>query len=312
MDRPAISWDHWRSFLAVLDEGSLSAAARALGLTQPTLGRHIDQLETSLATALFTRAQDGVTPTPLARSLQGQARDMSLAAATLLRTASAPEAEARGTIRLAASEIVGGEVLPPMLSRFAARYPGIGIELALDNRNADLLRQTADLAIRMVRPVQGALVMRTLGRAELGLYAHRSYLLQNPVPVDFDQLLAHALIGPETMRGLAGVSMAGRPVTPAMFRHRCENDLAQLALIRAGLGIGICQTAIAARSPDLVRILPEEIRFELTPYLVMHEDLRGNRRIRLLADHLAEDCRAFWAGSGAVILGAAHDDKGGD
>ena len=305
-----ISWDHWRSFLAVLDEGSLSGAARSLGLTQPTLGRHIDQLEAGLDARLFTRAQGGVLATPVARSLEPQARAMQVAAAAMVR-ASTAEGEARGTVRLAASEIVGAEVLPPILSRFAETYPGIVVELVLDNRNADLLQQTADLAVRMVRPVQKALVMRALGTVELGLYAHRGYLERRGLPKSVGQLAGHALIGPETARGLGGVTLGGRAVTPDWFTHRCENDLGQLAMLRAGLGIGICQRGIAAQSPDLVQVLAEEVRLTLSPHLVLHEALRDVVRIRLMADHLVAECRAIWA-STAVVLGAAHHDEGGD
>lgn len=289
-----ISWDHWQSFLAVLDEGSLSAAARRLRLTQPTLGRHIDQLEAALGVVLFTRAQDGVTPSGMARALEDQARAMQAAAAALARAASAPEAAERGTVRLAASEVVGAEVLPGVLAEFSARHPGIGIELLLDNRNVDLVRQTADLAVRMVRPTQKALVIRPLGVAGLGLYAHRDYLARAGVPEDVAALEGHALVGPESARALAGVAIGGVPVTPDWFRHRCDSDLGQIALVRAGMGIGVFQHAVARRDAALVRVLPE-VELTLAPHLVFHEALKGTARVRLLADHLAEALRRFWA-----------------
>jgi DNA-binding transcriptional LysR family regulator len=307
-----ISWDHWRSFLAVIDEGSLSGAARSLGLTQPTLGRHVDALEAALEVRLFSRAPDGMLPTPAALMLQDQARQMQETAAALLRAASADEDAAQGTVRLAASEVVGAEILPPILAEFAARFPRIEVELLLDNRNADLLRQTADIAVRMVRPVQKALVMRPLGRAELGLFAHGSYVERCGLPAAVSDLRGHRLIGPEGRRGLAGVMLGGEQVTPDWFGYRCESDLGQLALLRAGVGIGICQHAVARRDPNLLPVLPDEVAFALEPHLVYHEALRGVARIRLLADHLASACKGVWALSGAVVLGAAHDDEGGD
>jgi DNA-binding transcriptional LysR family regulator len=312
MTRGPISWDHWRSFLAVIDEGSLTGAARSLGLTQPTLGRHVDALEAALQSRLFSRAPDGMLPTPAALALEDQARQMQATAAALSRAASAAEDAAQGTIRLAASEIVGAEILPPILADFAARHPRIEIELLLDNRNADLLRQTADIAVRMVRPVQKALVMRALGRAELGLYAHRDHVRRAGRPDSMADLRQHRLIGPEGWRGLAGVTIGGVPVTPDWFHFRCDSDFGQLALLRAGLGIGICQHAIARRDPDLLPILPENVAFALEPHLVYPEALRGLARIRLLAEHLARACAQVWAGSGPVVLGAAHHDKGGD
>jgi DNA-binding transcriptional LysR family regulator len=290
-----ISWDHWQSFLAVIDEGSLSGAARALGLTQPTLGRHVDALEASLGLRLFSRAPEGMLPTPAALALVDQARQMQATAASLLRTAEAGEDAAQGTIRLAASEIVGAEILPAILADFAALHPQLEIELVLDNRNADLLRQGADIAVRMVRPTQKALVMRPLGRAELGLYARRDHAARHGLPGTVEELRRHRLIGPESPRGLAGVTIGGVQVTPDWFHYRCDSDLGQLALLRAGLGIGICQRAIATREPDLVPVLPEAFAFALEPHVVYPEALRGDARIRLLADHLSAACKAILA-----------------
>ena len=152
MISPDLGWELWRSFLAVTETGSLSAAARSLRLTQPTLGRHVDALEATLGAPLFTRSQHGLQPTSLALSLVPHAEAMASAADNLLRTASGEAEGERGTVRLAASEIVGIEVLPAMLGRFREAHPGIALELALSNRNEDLLRRDADIAVWMVRP----------------------------------------------------------------------------------------------------------------------------------------------------------------
>jgi DNA-binding transcriptional LysR family regulator len=147
----------------------------------------------------------------------------------------------------------------------------------------------------MVRPVQKALVMRPLGRAGLGLYAHRGYVGRYGLPAALSDLRSHRLIGPESRRGLADVMIGGQPVTPDWFSYRCDSDLGQLALVRSGLGIGICQNAVARREPDLMAVLPDTLSFGLEPHLVYHEALRGIARIRLLADHLATACKAFWS-----------------
>jgi DNA-binding transcriptional LysR family regulator len=288
------SWDHWRSFLAVVEEGSLSGAARRLGLTQPTLGRHVDALEASVGAALFLRAQAGLVPTDLALSLMPEARAMAAAAATMRRRASAPgEAEA-GRVRLAASEVVGAEVLPALLLDFALQFPRIGIDLVLGNRNEDLLRNEADIAVRMVAPTQGALVARRIGAVRLGLYAHRDYLARRGVPAEPAALWDHALIGPESVRAIAGFTIADRSIDPAMFTYRTDNDLAQLSLLRAGLGIGVCQTGIAEREDSLLPVLRGSVAFRLEPWLVMHEDLRAIRRLRLLYDFLAAALPVIW------------------
>ncbi len=287
-------WDHWRSFLAVVDEGSLSAAARKLGLTQPTLGRHVDALEVSVGAALFLRAQSGLVPTDLALSLVPEARSMALAAATLRRRASAPEAAEAGRVRLAASDVVGAEILPPVLADFAARFPLIGVDLVLSNRNEDLLRHQADLAVRMVAPTQSALVARRIGTVRLGLFAHRDYAARRGLPASVGELDDHLLIGPESAGALAGVQIGTRKADPAMFAYRTDNDLAQLALLRAGLGIGVCQDGIAERDDALVPVLRGTVAFRLEPWLVMHEDLRGLRRVRLLYDFLAASLPVLW------------------
>jgi len=289
-----LSWDHWRSFLAVVDEGSLSGAARVLGLTQPTLGRHIAQMETALKTGLFLRAPSGLIATDVALSLVPQARVMAAAAATLRRTASSGAGAASGTVRIAASEVVGAEVLPPLLAAFAQDHPAIAIELVLSNRNEDLLRHDADIAVRMQRPTQAALLARRLGSVPLGLYAHSRYAARRGLPDRLESLTDHALIGPESLRGLASLTLGDRPVTPALFTYRSDSDLAQLALLRAGLGIGICQDGIAARDPALLPVLSGQVCVTLDAWLVMHEDLRASRRVRLLYDFLAQSLGQLW------------------
>ena len=168
------SWDHYRTLLEVLAEGSLSGAARTLGLSQPTVGRHIEALEAELGTPLFTRSTGGLAPTDAALALRPHAEAMAAAAEALVRTASGERNAVRGVIRVTAAEIVGVEVLPPMLTSFHETYPDVTIELALANRQEDLLRREADIAVRMVRPSQGALLARRVGPfPRLGLYAHR-------------------------------------------------------------------------------------------------------------------------------------------
>lgn len=283
-----IGWELWRSFLAALDTGSLSAAARRLGLTQPTLGRHVAELEAAIGTALFTRAPTGLTPTAAALALLPHAEAMAAAAEALRRAASGEAEGETGTVRLAASEIVAIEVLPPLLAAFRDAHPGIAIELSVSNRQEDLLRRDADIAVRMTRPLQEALIARRIGEVRIGLYAHRSYAASHPLPRDQAELFGHALIGVDRdIDRLKGIVIAGRQVEAGDFSWRSDSDIAQLAALRAGFGIGPCQQPIARRCPDLLPVLPEEIAFALEIWLVMHEDQRASRRIRLLFDHLA-------------------------
>jgi len=282
-------WELYRSFLAVMREGSLSAAARALGMTQPSLGRHMRELETALGTALFARSPQGLVPTPLARELVPHAQAMASASAALQRTASAGRGEVSGTVRITASEVIGAEVLPPILAAFRERHPGIVIELVLSNASADLLRRDADIAVRMVQPTQEALVARRLGSVALGLFAHRRYLEAHGRPSLLAELADHSLIGFDTeMPYIRRMRADGLPYVRERFSLRTDSDLAALAAIRAGYGLGIMQVNLARRDPQLVHLLADELAIPLETWVVMHEDLRQSLRVRRLFEHVAE------------------------
>jgi DNA-binding transcriptional LysR family regulator len=289
-------WELYRSFLAVVRDGSLSGAARSLALTQPTIGRHVDALEQALDVALFTRSQHGLMPTAAALDLVPHAEAMASAAEALIRAASGEAEAARGTVRLTASDIVGAEILPPILTDFRERHPGIAIELALTNKTEDLLLHEADIAMRMTRPTQAALVARRIGVVKVGLYAHRRYAEAHGLPDSLEAAAGHAVIGFDrdmtSFRSLTGGTV---PISREAFALRCDNDLAQLAALRAGYGIAGCQLAIAARDPDLLPVLHDKLMFQLEMWAVMHEDLRASRRVRLLFDHLVEQLAAFVA-----------------
>src|SRR6476646_935187 len=160
MPSSSLDWEICRSFLAVLREGNLSRAARALRLTQPTVGRHIDEIERALSVSLFVRSPQGLSPTDAAFNLRPHAEAMEAAAGAFVRAASGGTEEVLGTIRITASEFFGIEVLPPILTEFRNEHPGIVIELVATNRTEDLLRREADIAVRMVRPSQAALIAR--------------------------------------------------------------------------------------------------------------------------------------------------------
>jgi len=290
-------WDHYRSFLAVVTTGSLSGAARTLGLTQPTVGRHIEALEAALGgAALFTRSPGGPPPTETALALKPHAEAMAHAAEALVRTASGEADAVRGSIRLTASEIVGAEVLPAILTDFREDHPEVAIELMLSNKSEDLLRREADIAVRMVRPTQDALLAKRLGTVALGLFAHRSYIQRHGEPTSVADA-DHAAIGYDREASVSWAAEALKiPARRDFFSFRSDSDLAQLAALRAGFGVGGCQLGIARRDPNMVRVLPT-LGFELEMWVVMHEDLKSNRRMRLLFDHLVSALAAYVATS---------------
>ena len=288
-------WEHYRTMLAVIREGSLSAAARLLGLTQPTIGRHIDALEEALGFALFTRSQGGLVPTESALSLAPHAEAMASAADALRRAASGEAEEDRGTVRITASEMIGAEVLPPILARFRETHPRIVIELMLSNRSEDLLQREADIAIRMIRPTQTALLAKKIGELSIGLHAHRNYAQAHGLPTRIEDLSGHALIGYDKEASVRRPIKLGVEFSRDLFSFRSDSDLAQFAALKAGYGIGMCQLGLGRLHPDLVPVLQTEIHFELDVWVVMHEDHKTSLRMRLMFDHLAKELGEYVA-----------------
>lgn len=287
MSEAGPSWDLYEAFLAVMRTGSLSGAARDLGVAQPTVRRQVEQLEAQLGVVLFTRVPNGLQPTDLAAAMLPYTESLAATTRALVRSISGPTGADRGTVRISCSEIMGVEVLPPMLAALQRERPHLQVELAVTNRTEDLLRRDADLAVRMVEPTQDGLLRRRAGRIELGLFATASYLAAHPPPATLAELRHdHALIGSDrSSLTIAALAHAGLPTTPRDYALRSDSDVAQLACVRAGLGIGVCQVLLSRAPVPLVRVLPT-LSFHLDAWVVMHEDLRAMSRMRLVFDHL--------------------------
>lgn len=290
-------WSLYRSFLAVMREGSLSRAAALLDLSQPTLGRHVEALEQVLGGApLFTRHPRGLMPTENAHAILPHIEAMDAAADAALRAASAPASSLSGVVRIAASEVVGAEVLPGILAPLREAHPGLVFELSLSSRAADLLRRDSDIAVRMVRPTQGSLVAVKAGTVKVALYAHRLYAARHGLPRTPDDLGAHALIGFDRADPFLARAAGALKLDRAMFALRVDNDLAALAALRAGFGIGACQQPIAARDADLLPVLPRGVAFDMEIWIVMHGALKRVARMAAVFDHLARQMRAYARG----------------
>ncbi|KRA84066.1 LysR family transcriptional regulator [Altererythrobacter sp. Root672] len=292
------SWDLYRTVLTVLREGSLSGAARTLGLTQPTVARHVDALEQAIGAKLFVRTQRGLSPTDRALALMPFAELMESTSSALVRAAGSQAGTIAGTVRISASEVVSVEHLPPILMRMRQRHPALVLELVVSNAVDDLLQRRADIAVRMAAPVQQALVTKRLGSLTLGLYAHRDYLERRRTPVTMEELAQHDLIGFD-IETPAIRALVNR--FPAFERHlfalRVDSDVAQLAAIRAGFGIGVCQVAVAARDANLCRLLPDTFGVDLPVWIAMHEDLRTSERYREVFDSLVAELGSIVGGT---------------
>ncbi|HKO73026.1 MAG TPA: LysR family transcriptional regulator [Bradyrhizobium sp.] len=294
MDKIDLSWDLYRTFLAVFREGSFSKAARGIGISQPTASRHIEVLEAAIGARLFARRPGGLVPTEAARELLSDAEAMAAAAGALQRASSGGKRDERGIVRLTAAELIGHEVLPDILSPFCQRYPSIVLELKLSNRNEDVLRGDADIAIRMARPSQQALLARRIGVVKLGLFAHRSYVAVFGTPKTPADISGHRLIGFDKDQYILRSADGGAPPpSRAQFGFRCDSAPMQAAALRAGIGIGSLHLNTARRDANLIRVLEKSFTFTREMWLVMHEDAKATRRVRLLFDHLVEGLTAY-------------------
>lgn len=283
-------WRLVRSFLAALDHGSLLGAARTLKMSQPTLGRHIAELESQLGVVLFERTGRGLLPTATALHLSEAARSMEAGALQLERTLSGVQTQTAGTVRITASVPVAVHMLPPLLASLRQVLPDIQIELVSSNQVSNLLRREADIALRMVRPDQSSLIAKKIGNVGLGAYAHRNYLARRGVPRKATDLLLHELIGSDADPSiLLGFQAMGYPVTRESFALRTDDFIVQWQAVRAGLGVGFVADYVARSDPEVVRVLPGLLKIPSLPmWLAVHREIRGNRRIRAVYDFLAQ------------------------
>ena len=288
-------WDLYRSLLFVLETGSLSAAARELGLTQPTIGRHVETLENLLGQQLFTRSPQGLLPTEAALALRPFAEVMAATSAALLRAATESGDRIGGTVRISASEVVGVEILPSILAGLHERYPDLVIELSTTDTIEDILHRQADVAVRMAPPSQDALVARRIGSIPLGLHAHRRYVARHGMPDSMEALAHHSFVGFDRHTAYVRAMAARYPILSSLrYVFRADSNLAQLAAIRAGLGIGMCQIGLVRDNPDIVRLMPD-FQLPLETWVAMHEDLKSSRRCRVVFDALVEGLLAYSA-----------------
>lgn len=303
----SISWDDQRIFLAVLEEGSLSGAARRLGVSHPTVRSRLEALEAALGTVLFTRSVNGLTPTDSAEALREPARTMAMASDLFIRHASGTPGEIAGVVRISVPEFMGIEVIPAMLRVLRDTHPAIRIELSLSNAPADLLAQEVDVAVRTVSPKQEALVAKKVASIPLGFFASVDYLERRGVPQTFEDLGRHDMIGPDrTLSDLALVERLEAGFSQVRFVLRTDSHPAQIAAARAGIGIAVAQVPVGLRDPRLRQVLPDVTALVLDTWVVTHENLSKVPRVRAVFDSLI----AAFAGYGERELRASSSTAG--
>ena len=282
-------WNQLKAFLATAQTGSLSAAARQLGLTQPTLGRQVAAIEQHLGVTLFERVGKGLTLTTTGHELLEHARAMGAAAEALGLAASGRSQSLGGVVSVSASDAVAAWLLPPIVRRLRGQEPGIAIEVIASNALSDLLRREADIAIRHVKPEQPELIARRIREATAGFYASEDWVRTHGHPRTAAEAATLPFVGSD--RGgqyLRYLQQHGLPVTEASFCSYAEHSVAHWALVQQGLGVGVMMDEIARSTPGIVRVLDELPPVRFPVWLVSHRELRTARRIRVVFEALAQ------------------------
>ncbi len=282
-------WSLIRSFLAALEAGSLLGAARALNTSQPTVGRHIAELESQLGLVLFERTGRGLVPTANALQLADAARAMEAGALQLARSVSGTQARVGGTVRITASQPVACYLMPSVLADMRRAIPDIQVELEASNAVSNLLRREADIALRMVRPDQASLVAKRLGLVTLGAYASQAYVARRGAPRQPTDLFKHELIGYDKIDDIVrGFRAYDQAITMEAFALRSDDLIVHWQALRAGLGIGFIANYLGQSDPDVQRVLPTMELPSLPMWLTVHREIRTSQRIRAVYDFLAK------------------------
>ncbi len=286
---PDFDWSLINTFLAALEAGSLLGAARRLGCSQPTVGRQLAALELQLGTLLFERTARGLVPTAAAARLVEAAQRMRAGADDLARQVQASRVELRGSVRISASQPVAVWLLPALLRRLRQALPEIEVELVASNAQSNLLRREADIALRMVRPVQSSLIARRIGTLAIGAFAHQDYLRRCGEPQRPADLLRHEVLGDD--RGDAirrGYGRLGLDDAAQRFALRTDDLVVYWEALRAGLGIGFVAAFVARTDPQVRAVLPGLALPALPIWLTVHREIRGSPPIRAVYDFLAD------------------------
>ena len=293
MNWAAISfdWNQVRAFLATVEEGTLSGAARALRLTQPTLGRQVAALEESLNITLFERVGKSLILTQAGMDLLEHVRAMGEAANRISLSAAGHVQEVQGEVRISVADSYAAYILPDILKRLRKEAPGLTIDIVAENRVSDLRRREADIAIRHMRPEDPELIGKRLRDGTGSFYASTDWLDRNGRPKTLAELEKIEMIGidqPERM--VAELNKRGIPVSHMNFLIRTLNSVVAWEMVRRGLGVGVGSDLVAAGTPEVEKLQIEELAPITFPnWLVTHRELRNSRRIRVVFDLLAEE-----------------------
>jgi DNA-binding transcriptional LysR family regulator len=292
MDRRAIKfdWNQARAFLVTAEEGSLSAAARALDMTQPTVGRQVAALEAELGVLLFERTNSGLVLTQNGIDLMAQVQAMGSAATNLSLLASGHAETVEGSVCISATEMIAAYTLPAIIEKIRNKWPKIEIEIIASSDTSDLSRREADIAIRNYRPTQQELIAKRIQNTLGHLYASKSYiktLKHRQSPQDLNNAI---FLGVDhSNRIISYLNRFGFQLSLNNFPVIVANHLVQWEMVKQGIGIGFMTAHIGDAESSVERVLPTLPAFETETWLVAHRELKTSRRLRIVFDYLAEE-----------------------
>jgi len=292
MDRYAIKfdWNRARAFLVTAEEGSLSAAARTLGMAQPTVGRQVSALEAELGVSLFERTNSGLILTPSGTDLLAQVKTMADAAANVYRLASGHAEAVEGSVCITATEMIAAFALPPIIEKLHKQWPKIEIEIIASSDTSDLSRREADIAIRNYRPTQQELIAKRVKNTSGHLYAAKSYLQNLEYRRSPQDLNNAVFLGVDRSNSVISyLNKSGFELSSSNFPLIVANHLVQWQMVKHGNGIGFMMADVGDAEPLVERVLPTFPAFEKETWLVAHRELKTSRRLRVVFDYLAAE-----------------------
>ncbi|WP_066262526.1 LysR family transcriptional regulator [Hydrogenophaga flava] len=284
-----LDWNQLKAFLETAETGSLSAAARKLGLTQPTLSRQVAAIEQRMGVTLFERVGKSMVLTPTGMDLLEHARAMGAAADALGLAATGRSQAVGGVVSVSASDAVAAMLLPPLVKKLREQEPGIAVEVIPSNALSDLLRREADIAVRHVKPEQPELIARFIREATAHFYASEAWVKTHGHPRSAEDAAHLPFVGSDRQGQYLGyLRMHGLNLSEANFSCYADHTVAHWALVQQGLGIGAMMEEIARDTPGMVRVLDDLPPIRFPVWLVTHRELRTSRRIRVVFEALAE------------------------
>lgn len=285
-----MDWNHLYAFLQTAERGSLTAAARYMGVTQSTLSRQVAALEQQLGVTLFERVGRSVVVTQAGLGLLEHARAMGTAADNFAMAATATSQNVDGVVSISATDVIVAFLLPPVIQRIKEAAPGLVIEVVASDEISDLQRREADIAIRHVRPQEPELIARLLRQGSGLFYASTDWVSKNGHPRTARDAAKHSFIGADRKGALLGFFQNnGLPLTESNFSVYADNSVASWQMVRQGLGIGVTMEEIAAQTPSVVQVLNDVAPMMFPIWLVTHRELHTAQRIRLVFDLLVQE-----------------------